>query len=45
MRFEPSSYTVDEGETVRVCAVVVGATDIAVTVGVSTNPLDAEGKR
>ena len=45
MRFETSSYTVDEGETVRVCAVVVGATDIAVTVGVSTNPLDAEGKR
>lgn len=39
---EPS-YTVEEGEIASPCVVVIGATDIAISVGVSTAPVNAEG--
>ena len=45
VRFLQSNYAVEEGETTRVCANLVGTTEIAVIVGVETSPLDAECKR
>lgn len=39
---EPS-YTVEESEIASPCVVVIGATDIAISVGVSTAPVNAEG--
>ena len=45
VRFLQSNYAVEEGETTRVCANLVGTTEIAVTVRVEISPLDVECRR
>lgn len=45
MRFQPSSYIVNEGDTALVCVEVIGASDIEVVITANTAPVDAEGRR
>ena len=44
VRFQQLSYTVTEGQSVRVCMNIIGFADIEVTVEVNTSPVDAECK-
>ena len=44
VRLEQLSYTVTEGESVRVCMNIIGLADIEITLEVNTSPVDAECK-
>ena len=40
--FLQSSYIITEGDIARVCFNVIGATDVEITVGVITSPVETE---
>ena len=44
VRFQQLTHEVLEGQTARICINIIGATDIVISVIVSTIPVDAEGE-
>ena len=44
VRFMRPSYTFEEGQNGTLCVDVIGVTDVAISVGVSTAPVNAEGE-
>ena len=44
VRMEDADYTVEEGQTARVCVVIEGDSNIVISVEVNTDEITAEGQ-
>ena len=45
VRMEDADYTVEEGQTARVCVVIEGDSNIVISIDVNTNDITAEGNK